>query len=208
MAKTFKATPSQLKMFFVRLNQARLSLGLTGPKADDYYREVLRECARCGSVKTIPSKSAFDACLERFALDTGDFSTALKIEIDKAKRYAYVIKVIVLQILQLSRIDLASAREYFDGVLFRSRTGYGRWISEGETWYLDLPERDLLLFVQILDTHLRRLKRRLLPPAPLRFNDRVRFVPTLCVPHGVKFSTVPVDPRYYDTQPFAVRAKA
>ena len=155
----FKLTPAHYKKFFAQMNKAASLLGLDSRAAEQYYRNVLIECAGVPSIKLIKSKAGYDSCLLRFSSDAGDYATALDYEIDSLKRHAYVIKVMSIQIMQLQRLDEKSARSYFDSVVFNSSRGTVRGISSGESFYLDVPRPFLALAIKILDTHLRRLKR-------------------------------------------------
>ena len=192
-------TPAHYKKFFAQLHKATLALGLLGGDADDYYRRILTECAGVTSIKQLPSIEAYDECLRRFALDAGDFAQPADFASEKQKRYAYIIKVTTLQIMQLARLDTSNARAYFDAVVFRSRRGAVGVVSSGESFHLDIDPRNLLLFIKILDTHLRRLKKKHFPLFPLSFNDRVRYVAD-----GSVFMREDVDKYYYSRQPFSV----
>jgi hypothetical protein len=141
--------------------------------------------------------------LRRFALDAGDYAQPADFASEKQKRYAYVIKVTALQIMQLARLDESNARAYFDAVVSQSRRGSAGFYSRGESFYLDLDPRNLLLFLKILDTHLRRLKKRHFPLFPLSFNDRVRYIAD-----GSIFLREPVDKYYYSRLPFSALNRA
>ena len=197
----FKITPTLTRKFFAQMRKAAFALGLDKEASDRYYREVTQACAHVDSIKLITTKTGYDSCLLRFSTDAGDFANALDYAIDRAKRYAYCIKVITLQIMQLQRLSPAAARSYFDSVVFRARRG-AVWTSNAESFYLDLAESDLQLFLQILDTHLRKLKKRYLPLSqPGTFNDRI-----LYYWDGPTVHTREVDQYYYANQPFTVRS--
>ena len=193
----FQLPQSHYKKFFTLLRKATLALGLTGDDADNYYRKTLTQICGVSSIKKIPSMEAYDDCLRRFALDAGDYSRPLDFATDKQKRYAYVIKVMTLQIMQLARLDESNARAYFDGIVRQSTRDSAGCVSAGNSFYLDFEPRKLLLFIRILDTHLRRLKKQHFPLFPLSFDDRVRYVA-----QGSLFLREEVDKYYYANQNF------
>ena len=192
----FRLPPTHFKKFFAQMNKAVTALGVN---SDEYYRRVLSECAGVSSIKQLPSLDAYDECLRRFALDAGDYAQPADFATEKQKRYAYIIKVTTLQIMQLARLDESNARAYFDAIVSQSRRGAVGFYSRGETFYLDLDPSNLLLFLKILDTHLRRLKKKHFPLFPLSFNDRVKYVAD-----GPIFLREDVDKYYYSRQPFSV----
>jgi len=194
---SFKLPTPHYKKFFAQMHKATVALGLLGDAANDYYRNVLRECAGVSSIKELPSLDAYNECLRRFAIDAGDFAQPLDYLTEKMKRYAYIIKVTTHQIMQLARLDERTARNYFDAIMRQARRD-NCVVTSGETFYLDIPPGDLLLFVKILDTHLRRLKKRHFPLFPLSFNDRVRYVF-----EGSVFMREDVDKYYYSRLPFS-----
>lgn len=192
----FKLPPTHFKKFFAQMNKAVTALGVN---SDEYYRRVLTECAGVSSIKQLPSLEAYDECLRRFALDAGDYARPADFATEKQKRYAYVIKVTTMQIMQLANLDEKNARAYFDAIVKQSRRGSCGFYSSGETFYLDLDPRNLLLFVKILDTHLRRLKKKHFPLFPLSFDDRVKYVSD-----GSVFLREDVDKYYYANASFTL----
>jgi len=200
----FKLSPAHFKKFFATMNRATASLGLRGEAAQGYYHMVLKECAHCSSIKTIASAKLFDDCILRFTTDAGDYARAIDYEQDKLKRCGYVIKVMCYQIMQLKRLTLTNARAYFDGVVHQSMQGGATFYSDGNSFYLDFTESRLHKFLQILDTHLRKLKRKHFPTFPLGFNDRVRYV-SADTTTGELFLLEDVDKSYYAKLPFCVR---
>ena len=200
----FKLTPAHFKKFFATMNRATAALGLRGEAAQGYYHMVLREVAHCSSIKTIASAKLFDDCILRFTTDAGDYAQAIDYEQEKLKRYGYVIKVITYQIMQLERLTVSNARAYFDAVVKQSRQGSCGFYSSDGCFYLDITIPNLLLFLKILDTHLRRLKRKHFPTFPLGFNDRVRYV-SFDTTTGELFLREDVEKNYYAKLPFCVR---
>ena len=202
----FTLTPAHYKKFFATMNRAVARLGLRDEDAKGYYHLVLKEVAHCGSIKTISSAKLYDDCILRFLSDAGEYAQAIDYDQEKVKRYAYVIKVITHQIMQLQRLTPETARAYFDGVVSQSCQGTVGFYSDGERFYLDITIPNLLLFVKILDTHLRRLKRRYFPTFPLGFNDRIRYV-GCDTTTGELFLREDVEKGYYSGLPFSVKIR-
>ena len=200
----FKLTPAHFKKFFATMNRATAALGLRGEAAKGYYQLVLKEVAHCSSIKSIGSAKLFDDCILRFTSDAGDYAQAIDYDTDRLKRIGYVIKVMTFQIMQLQRLDLNNARAYFDAIVHQSMQGSVSFYSEGNSFYLDFTERRLHSFLQILDSHLRKLKRKHFPTFPLGFDDRVRYVP--CdTSTGSLFLREDVEKYYYANLPFTLR---
>lgn len=195
--KMFKLPQTLYRKFFAQMHKATLNLGLMGDKADEYYRRTLNECAGVSSIRHLPSMEAYNECLKRFAIDAGDFARPSDFSDEKTKRYAYIIKVMTHQIMQLERLNEKTARNYFDGIISQSRRGFSV-VSSGETFYLDINPQDLLLFIKILDSHLRRLKKRHFPLSPMSFNDRIKYTP-----FNDFFIINEVDKYYYSNLPFS-----
>ena len=195
-----KISTAHYPKFFAAMRKATVALGYdTKAAQDDYYKRVLREEAHCSSVRLIASQAAFDACLRRFAADAGDFQSAISIDDEKLKRMAYICKVMTIQIMQLNDLDPLRARAYFDGVIDRSRL-LGGVRSDGADFWLDVSRSGLFTLLQILDTHLRRLKRRLFPTFPLSFDDRIKFER-----EGGILMRNPCDKHFYSRLPFSVK---
>ena len=142
----FTLTPAHYKKFFATMNRAVARLGLRDEDAKGYYHLVLKEVAHCGSIKTISSAKLYDDCILRFLSDAGEYAQAIDYDQEKVKRYAYVIKVITHQIMQLQRLTPETARAYFDGVVSQSCQGTVGFYSDGERFYLDITIPNLLLF--------------------------------------------------------------
>ena len=197
-----KKIPTSLyPKFFAQCRKAALSLGHTSKDAQEaYYKRVLNETAHCSSIKSLPSMEAYEACLTRFATDAQEFASAVDPEVEKQKRRAYVVKVMAAQIMQLKGLDDKGARAYFDGVLNQARHSAGV-MSDGESFWMDITAGSLLLVLQILDSHLRKLKREYFPTFPISFDDKIKFVRF----DGSTILRETVDKSYYKNLPFKVR---
>jgi len=192
--------------FFAAHRRACDALGFRTPEeCENFYRQVCLEEAHTASVKTIATLSDFDRCVARFEAVGGDYQSALQAEIENQKRRAYVVKVLVCQILQLNGVGYGNAREYLEGVFERSKIGAG-FRASNASWFMDVPALNLHKVLQMLDTHLRRLKKRLDPVYPkgckTGFNDRIRFWND-----AGKWTAEAVEKYYYSSRPFYVVPK-
>jgi len=158
--------------FFAAHRRACLALGLTtAVDQDAYYRKVVSEVASVFSVKAIETPEDFTRCIERFDTDAGAVRQPADSSLEKQKRMAYVVKVFALQIIQLEGFSARNSRAYIEGILIQSKLGAG-YRAAGPSYWMDLPPVKLWKCLQILDTHLRRIKDRLGFPPPHKFNDR------------------------------------
>jgi len=197
--------------FFVTIRKAYTALGLDSKSDQDaYYKLVLKEEANCSSIRELPSLAAFDACLVRFSNDAQDYTHAVDPEVEKQKRRAYVVKVMSIQIMQLKGFSGQSdvptalaARAYIEGILKQSRCG-ASFHSDGSNYWMDLSAGSILLVLRILDSHLRKLKRKHFPTFPLSFDDRIKFV-FVHNDSGFTILRENVDKWHYANLPFEVR---
>ena len=197
-----KISPAHYPKFFANLHKAATALGYTSKEQEEaYYKRVVQEEAHCTSVRLIASQAAFDACLARFAADSGDYQGAVDLETEKLKRTAYVVKVMSCQIMQLKDLGVTNARAYFEGIIKQSRLPVG-FHSDGTTFYLDMQQGYLLTVLQILDTHLRKLKKQHFPQFPLSFDDRIRYVRD-----GGFLMREKCEKHYFANLPFSVNLK-
>lgn len=198
MAKTISSF--HYPRFFAVLHKAARNLGLSDDAAREaYYRQILRDECGVSSIREIKSEAKFDRLMQRVMIDAGEYSAAVSAEVEKSRRTAFLIKVAAAQILQLSGVSDAAARSYFDAILRQSRLG-GGFVSSGETFHLDLAPVHAHKLLQILDSHLRRLKRRYLSPRfGLSLDRRVRYERD-----GAITSRIAVDDDYYSKLTFGL----
>lgn len=197
-----RISPAHYPKFFANLHKAATALGYTSKEQEDaYYKRVVQEEAHCTSVRLIASQGAFDACLKRFAADAGDYRTAVDLDEEKTKRTAYVVKVMAIQIMQLEDVASSNARNYFEAILRQSRLPVGIHSDSTDFW-MDLTQGSLLVVLQMLDTHLRRLKERYFPTFPKSFDDRIKYERE----SGILMRN-PCEKHYYAQLPFSVKLK-
>ena len=196
-------THAQYPKFFAMLRKAALNLGLDTPQeVEDYRHRVMREEAGCDSIKQLNRKAAFDACLARFATDAGDYLGAIEIGLMDAKRHAYVVKVMSIQIMQLKGGAEAEARNYLEAIITQARIPCG--VASDNSFWMDVAPSSLQNLLQILDTYRRKLIKANFPDTPVTFDDTVRYV--IDGPIATRETGIPRT--YYANLPFKVNVRS
>ena len=203
MSAKYHLTKAQYPKFFSMLRKAALNLGLNTPQeVEEYRHQVMREEAGCESVKDLNRKADFDACIRRFASDAGEYLTAIEIGMQEAKRRAYVVKVMSIQIMQLKGGSEADSRDYLSGVIKQARIPCGVCTSDNSFW-MDVSTDSLQHLLQILDTYRRKLLKANFPAAPIKFDDTVRF--EISGQLRTRYTGIPRS--YYADAPFKVNIR-
>lgn len=195
-----RVTSRQYPKFFSMLRNAARNLGLqTQQEIDDYRHRVMMEEAGCESIKQLTRCGGFDACIRRFAVDADDCLAAAEISMMDVKRKAYVIKVMSIQIMQLSGRPEGEARLYLEGILRQARIPCGV-VTSDDSFYMDVAPASVQHLVQILDTYRRKLLKTNFPTSQLKFDDTVRYEVDgmFCT----RYNSIP--PSYYSGIPFRV----
>jgi len=196
-------TRAQYPKFFSMLRKAALNLGLDTPKeVEEYRHQVMREEAGCESIKQLGRKADFDACIKRFAADAGDYLQAVEIGLQEAKRRAYVVKVMSVQIMQLKGGSETDARNYLEGLINQARVPCGVCTTDNSFW-MDVSTRSLQNLLQILDTYRRKLLKANFPSLPVKFDDSVRY--EVSGPIRTRYTGIPST--YYAQLPFRVNVR-
>lgn len=196
-------TRAQYPKFFSMLRRAAMNLGLDTPQdVEEYRRKVLREEAGCESIKQLNRKADFDACIRRFSVDAGDYIQAIEIGLQDARRKAYVVKVMSLQIMQLKGGSEADARDYLGGIINQARIPCGVCTTDNSFW-MDVSPHSLQNLVQILDTYRRKLLKANFPAFPMKFDDTVRYE----VDGYIRTRYTDIPRTYYSELPFKVNVR-
>lgn len=196
-------TRAQYPKFFSMLRKAALNLGLDTPQEiEDYRHRVLREEAGCESIKQLGRKADFDACIRRFAADAGDYAAAVDAGLMDARRRAYVVKVMAVQIMQLKGGSGAEARSYLEAIMEQAKVVCGRSASDNSFW-MDVSEASLQKVLQILDTYRRKLVKSAFPGGSAKFDDTVRY--EVSGPIRTRVTGIPRD--YYAQIPFKINVR-
>lgn len=136
------------------------------PDREAYRKRLLREELGVEHMSEIGRTRDYDRIMHRLALEAEDWTAAAHYAVADARRMAAMVADSATQVLELSCVALglgASANldplGYVSGVLRQS--GMSPVRVEGSDYWLDLSPDDLMRLFQILDTHRRRLVRRL-----------------------------------------------
>ncbi len=164
-------TARQLPRFF---KMAARAAEAVGEPVEAYRKRVMWEEVKATSTKGMSRTTDYDACILRFAIDGGDYMAAIEIDLQGVKRWAYLIKVVAVQLMQLKGGDEKEARNYLEGLLLQARIASGTYTSD-DAYFMDVPQAKIVQVFQILDTERRKLLKALFPGRSLRLNDKVRY---------------------------------
>lgn len=157
-------TPAQRSAFFRALQAASIELGHATPEERETYRKlVMREETGKEHLAQLSRTRDFDACMRRFAVDSGDYETASRFAIADDARKAALVRICCAQVLQLKGCvaGTTEAADYLAGIVEQARIPCGRCTNDSSFW-MDVNPANLVLLFRILDTHRRRLLSRLL----------------------------------------------
>lgn len=136
------------------------------PDREAYRKRVLREELGVEHLRDVDRTEDFDRLMLRLAQDAEDWRGLAYYSVAGERRLADLVADCATQVLELSVAALglsASAHldplGYVSGVLRQSAMSPIRVV--GEDYWLDLAPADLARLLQILDTHRRRLIKRL-----------------------------------------------
>ena len=177
MRKPQGLTKAQIAAYFRAANAAARALG---EPLDAYRKRVMKEVCNVTSTKQLNRTGDFDAIMTRFAEDVGDYAMASKYAVADIHRMSVLIRICCEQVLQLKGFPAGStaARDYIAGVIGQSHIQCGTDPHDPSYW-LDVSPDSLHAVFVMLDTHRRRLLRRLcegLEPF-LPFDPRLTYHP-------------------------------
>lgn len=196
-------TRAQYPKFFSMLRKAASNLGLeTQDQVEAYRHQVMREETVCESIKQLNRKADFDACIKRFAVDAGEYLTAVEVGLQETKRRAYVVKVMSVQIMQLKGGNEADARNYLEGLIAQARVPCGVCTADN-SFFMDVSPKSLQHLLQILDTYRRKLIKERFPHSPVKFDDSVRYE----VDGQLRTRITDIPSSYYSSIPFRVNVR-
>ena len=164
MRKPQGLTQPQIAAYFRAANAAARALG---EPLDVYRKRVMKEVCNVTSVKQLNRTGDFDAVMTRFAEDAADYQSACHYAVGSERRLAVLIGAVCEQVMQLKRLESAEtgatatttpAEDYLRTIL--NRSGNLRSNQAGG-WWIDLSDTNLQAVFAMLDTHRRRLIRRL-----------------------------------------------
>ena len=183
MRKPQSLTKPQIAAYFRAAGAAARALG---EPLDAYRKRVMKEVCNVTSIKQLNRTSDFDAVMTRFAEDAADYQSACHYAVGSGRRLAVLIGAVCEQVMQLKCLETAEtgapatttpAEDYLRTIL--NRSGNLRSNQAGG-WWLDLAETHLQAVFAMLDTHRRRLIRRLnqstSSSVPLSFSMDIGYV--------------------------------
>lgn len=143
----------------------------TRDEREAYRKRVMIE--ECGKhhLAELNRTADFDRVMARFAKDAGDWEAAGRFAAADEARQAALIRICLAQIMQLKGCPAGSTdgADYLAGIVAQARIACGRDVRDSSFW-LDVAPGSLLALFQILDTHRRRMLKRLAKDAPLGFD--------------------------------------
>ena len=183
MRKPQGLTKPQIAAYFRAAGAAARALG---EPLDTYRKRVMKEVCNATSIKQLNRTNDFDAVMTRFAEDAADYQSACHYAVGSGRRLAVLIGTVCEQVMQLKCLETTAtgavatttpAEDYLRTIL--NRSGNLRSNQAGG-WWLDLTDTNLQAVFAMLDTHRRRLIRRLnnatSATVPLAFNMNVGYV--------------------------------
>ncbi len=132
------------------------------PDREAYRRRILREELGVEHMSQIGRTTDYDRVMHRLALEAEDWDALAHYGVAGDRRMAELVADCATQVLQLCCSDLTvpSGIGYVNGILAQARLSPVRVVDADDYW-LDLSPDDLRILLQILDTHRRRLLKRL-----------------------------------------------
>lgn len=170
-------TRAQLKPFFRAVSRAASAQGLVGREAvEEYRREVMREEAGADHAADIDPGAGYDRVMYRLAVDGGDWGAASRFATGEERRMAHLVEQCARQVIELKAIEGDPAPEavkispvgYVVGCLRQA----GLLVTQTPTgdWWADISGAAAFSVFRMLDTHRRRLLKRLGWSRPLAFD--------------------------------------
>lgn len=166
---------------------------LTRDEREAYRKRVMREECGKAHLAELGRTDDYDRVMARFARDAGDWQAAAKFAVADEARQAALIRICCAQVLQLKgcEAETEAGAEYLAGIVEQARIPCGRDVRESSFW-MDVAPRSLVTLFRILDTHRRRLIKRIAPDAPLTFDANTVYT---VMPDGIR---VEFRPGVYD----------
>ena len=160
MRKPQGLTKPQIAAYFRAAGAAARALG---EPLDAYRKRVMQEVCNVTSLKQLNRTNDFDAVMTRFAEDAADYQSACHFAVGSGRRIAVLIAAVCEQVMQLKSLETTAttttpAEDYLRTILNRSGTLRS---NQAGGWWLDLSDINLQAVFAMLDTHRRRLIRRL-----------------------------------------------
>ena len=130
-----------------------------GEAVEKYRKNVMLEECGLRSMKDLNRTTDFDRVMARFLADAGDYESAAKYAVGDSLRKAVLIRICCAQVMQLLGTTPGSSQavEYLAGIIRQAHLDCGY----DTAFWMDCPPDSLTALFAMLDTHRRRLLRRL-----------------------------------------------
>ena len=161
-------TRAQLKPFFRAVNRAASAQGIFGREAVDEYRHaVMREEVGAAHTSDVDPGDGYDRVMYRLAVDGGDWSAASRFATGEERRMAHLVEQCARQVIELKMVEedypprgdtRDEAVAYVVGCLKQAHMPV---VCAGADWWLDITGGMAFQVFRMLDTHRRRLLKRL-----------------------------------------------
>ena len=165
-------TKAQLKPYWRAVGRAASALGLVGKEAVEKYRhEVMMEEIGVEHARDVDPADGFDRVMYRLAVDAGDWSAAARFATGEERRMAHLVEQCARQVIELKAIEedplsvnetdeaRSNVVEYIVGVI--KQAGFIVSQAPAGDWWADISANQAFQVFRMLDTHRRRLLRRL-----------------------------------------------
>ena len=171
-------TKGQLKPYWRAVRRAAFALGLDGAEAvETYRRAVLFEEVGAEHAADVDPGDGYDRVMLRLAIDGGDWGAAERFGSGAERRMARLVETVARQVVELKAIEGewggegAVTRDQAVGyVVGCLRQAMMPVAAKGGDWWLDVTGSMAFQVFKMLDTHRRRLLRRVGYRGPLTFD--------------------------------------
>lgn len=130
-----------------------------GEPVEKYRKNVMFEVCGLRSMRDLNRTTDFDRVMARFLADAGDYESAAKYAVGDSLRKAVLIRICCAQVMQLLGTPFGSSQalEYLAGIMRQANLQCGY----DSGFWMDCPPASLTALFAMLDTHRRRLLKRL-----------------------------------------------
>ncbi len=159
-------TKAQLKPYWRAVGRAASALGIVGHDAVEEYRhKVMMEEVGAEHARDVDPADGFDRVMYRLAVDAGDWGAASRFATGEERRMAHLVEQCARQVIELKACegetasDAGTAGDYVVGVL--RQAGFLVSQTPAGDWWADISATQAFQVFRMLDTHRRRMLKRL-----------------------------------------------
>ena len=150
-------TKPQTQLFWRLFSKSCDAQGIPSNERDAYRKTIMLEECNAHHLADLDRCADFDRIMIRLALDSEDYELAARFDCGDERRMAHLVEICAAQLMQLQGVEESAALAYVVGVI--QQAGYPAR-TDGRVWWLDLAEGQLTALFEMLDTHRRRLLKR------------------------------------------------